>query len=156
MKIIVIKIREIIVIQTLSFLLIFLCGGFAYGNSVKISSPKNGEKVGARVIVKGTSSIKDSSHIWVLAHAKLLQDQWWPQPKPVVDVKGNWQALCYIGAPRDIGLDFEIAVATFDKEAEAEILKYFDYGNKTGQWLPISFPKTTSSIDIVTVNKVSH
>lgn len=156
MKKIVMKIRETIVIQTLSFLLIFICGGFAYGNSLKISSPKNSEKVGAKVIVKGTSSIKDGSHIWILAHVKLLQDQWWPQPKPVVDDKGNWQALCYIGVPQDIGLDFEIAVAAFGKGAEAEMLKYFDHGNKTGQWLPISFPKTTSTIDIVTVTKVSH
>jgi len=54
----------------------------------------------------------------------------------------------------DIGLDFEIVAATFDEQAEAEILRYHDHGNKTGQWLPISFPQTTSNKAVVTVKKV--
>ena len=69
----------LIITLVLSFL------GIAYGNEVKISSPTNGDKVGARVIVSGTSKIDDASHVWILVHAKLLQDQWWPQSRPVVD-----------------------------------------------------------------------
>ena len=152
----ILKLREFLVVLMLTLLLLFFLGWPAYANSVKILSPEHGEKVGAKVIVKGTSEISDGSHVWLLIHAKFLQDQWWPQPRPVVDDKGNWQALCYIGIRQDIGLDFEIAVATFDKEAEAKISKYHEHGKKTGQWLPISFPKTTSPIDIVTVKKVSH
>lgn len=127
-----------------------------FANEVSITSPNNGEKVGARVIVEGKSSISDGGHIWVLAHVKLLQGQWWPQPKPVVDHDGNWQALVYLGGAQDVGMDFEIAVATFNKEQETEVLKYHEIGKKTGQWLPIMFPKTTSKIDLVTVVKMHH
>jgi hypothetical protein len=92
-----------------------------------------------------------------LIHPKLLINQWWPQSRPVVDGKGNWQALAYFGKEErqdDVGLDFEIAAATFDEHAEAEILKYHENGKNTGKWLPISFPKTTSQIAVVTVKKV--
>lgn len=123
-------------------------------NNVTITSPKEGNNVGNRIVVKGTYEIHDGSQIWVLAHLKLLANQWWPQPKPIVDGNGNWQALAYIGAPQDIGFDFEIVAATFDDEAQAEILRYHDHGNKTGQWLPISFPRATSNKAVVTVKKV--
>lgn len=146
------KFINILLITTLALFL----SGVAYGNEVIISSPSNGEKAGARVIVKGTSKLNDESHIWILVHAKLLQDQWWPQSRPVVDENGNWQALSYIGQSQDIGLEFEIAAASFDKDAEAKILKYHDVGKKTGQWLPIPFPRTTSPIKMVTVKKTSH
>ena len=64
--------------------------------------------------------------------------------------------MAYIGAPRDIGYEFEIAVATFDKKAEKKILEYHEIGKELDEWLSIKFPKTTSNIDIVTVNKTSH
>jgi hypothetical protein len=146
-------------VLVLSFLLSSGWGHLAEArqeNIVKIVSPNPGERVGARVVVKGTSKIHDKSKIWVLVHLKLLRNQWWPQPEPTVDENGNWEALAYIGEPQDIGMDFEIAVATFDPHAEAGILRYHDHGNKTGQWLPIKFPKTTSDIDIVVVRKKDH
>jgi len=148
-------------LQMLAILLLLLFGSsqFADGqeakrNKVTITSPKEGDNVGSRIVVKGTSTIHDNSHVWVLVHLKLLSNQWWPQPKPVVDEKGNWQALASIGEPEDIGFDFEIVAATFDQQAEAEILRYHDHGSKTGQWLPISFPKTTSNKAVVTVKRV--
>jgi hypothetical protein len=125
-------------------------------NTVRILAPRNGEQVGARGVVRGTSNINDKSHVWVLVHFKLLAGQWWPQDKPRVDANGNWEALVYFGGPQDIGFDFEIAVATFDEKAEKEILAYHEYGRKSGQWLPIEFPATTSNVDIVTVRKTSH
>jgi hypothetical protein len=123
-------------------------------NEVKILSPQNGDDVGNKIVVKGTSKVKDGSSVWVLVHLRLLTDQWWPQPKPLVQPNGDWEALAYIGQPDDVGFDFEIAVATFDKEAEKEILAYHEAGMKTEKWLPIKFPETTSNIDIVTVKKV--
>lgn len=122
----VFKFRGLSALIIVMLLTLVTQGDIAYsddsGNSVKILSPKNGEKVGGRIVVSGKSNVKDGSHIWVLAHVKLLQDQWWPQPKPTVDEKGNWQAFAYIGKPEDIGLEFEIAVATFNKESEAKIM----------------------------------
>lgn len=147
--------------QALAILLLLLLGSLQLAdgqdvtlNRVIITSPKEGDNVGNRIVVKGTSEIHDGSQIWVLAHLKLLANQWWPQPKPIVDGNGNWQALAYIGAPQDIGFDFEIVAATFDDEAQAEILRYHAHGNETGQWLPISFPRATSNKAVVTVKKV--
>nr|VFJ90669.1 MAG: hypothetical protein BECKH772A_GA0070896_1002310 [Candidatus Kentron sp. H]VFJ91774.1 MAG: hypothetical protein BECKH772B_GA0070898_1002110 [Candidatus Kentron sp. H]VFJ98403.1 MAG: hypothetical protein BECKH772C_GA0070978_1002110 [Candidatus Kentron sp. H] len=127
-------------------------------NTVNIVSPTDGQEVGARVVVKGTSEMADyESNVWVLVHLKLLGDQWWPQNKPVRDIKtGDWETLAYIGGEQDIGLEFEIAAATFGKDAEKEILKYHETGRRTGHYPPMSFPETTSAIDIVTVKKVSH
>lgn len=157
-----IKQRRMIKLQMLAILLLVLFGSsqFVDGqeakrNKVTITSPKEGDRVGGRIVVGGTSEIHDRSHVWVLVHLRLLAGQWWPQTRPVVDENGNWQALAYIGIPDDIGLDFEIAVVTFDEQAEAEILRYHNHGNKTGQWLPISFPRTTSNIAVVTVRKVN-
>jgi len=68
-------------------------------NKVTITSPKEGDQIGSRIVVKGTSAIHDKSHIWVLVHLKPLGNQWWPQTRPVVDENGTWQALSYIGIP---------------------------------------------------------
>ncbi len=156
-----IKQRRMIKLQILTILLLLFFGysQVVYGqeaerNRVEITAPREGDNVGSRIVVTGTSEIRDRSHVWVLVHLKLLTDQWWPQPKPVVDEKGNWQALASFGVPEDIGFDFEIVAATFDKQAEAEILRYNDHGSRTGQWLPISFPRTTSNKAVVTVKKV--
>jgi hypothetical protein len=125
-----------------------------YTNMVKIVSPKNGDEVKSKVIIKGTSKIKDGSSVWVLVHLRLLTDQWWPQPKAVVQPNGDWEAIAFIGQPDDVGFDFEIAVATFDSEAEKTIVQYHEKGLQTQQWLPIKFPKTTSNIAHVTVKKI--
>ena len=161
MKAFNIRQSRIIKWQVLAISVLLLLGGLqpADGqevnkNKVTITSPREGDQVGKRIVVKGTSEIHDGSQVWVLAHLKLLANQWWPQPKPIVDENGNWQALAYIGEPQDIGLDFEIVAATFDEQAVAEILRYHDYGNKIGQWLPIRFPRATSNIAVVTVKKV--
>jgi len=123
---------------------------------VKIIFPQNGEKVGSKIIVNGKSKISAGSHLWVLIHRKDLTDQWWPQNKPIIDPDGNWKSICSIGEARDVGYDFEIAVASFDKNEEKQILEYHKIGKEFGQWLSIKFPKATSNIDIVVVKKVSH
>lgn len=125
-------------------------------NTVRIVSPRNGETVGVQGVMKGTARVTDGSHVWILVHPRLLTDQWWPQIRPRIEENGNWEALAYFGRREDIGLDFEIAVATFDQAAEREILQYHQDGQRTGQWMPIRFPRTTSNIEITTVRKVSH
>jgi hypothetical protein len=37
-------------------------------NKVTITSPREGDQVGNRIVVKGTSEIHDGSQIWVLVH----------------------------------------------------------------------------------------
>jgi hypothetical protein len=125
-------------------------------NRVKILLPMDYQAVGFRTIVKGTAQILDDSEIWVLVHPKFMTDQWWPQPKPIIDGKGNWEAMVYLGVPQDIGYDFEIAVATFSKQEAAKIQEYHSHGMKLGSWLPIAFPKASSNIDKIIVKKTEH
>jgi len=127
-------------------------------NYVTISSPKNDGEVGAISTASGTVAMKDqSSNVWVLVHRAILKGQWWSQPEPVVDEDGNWESTVYFGEARDIGGKFEIAVATFSKEAEKKIEAFHKRGMATGNWsIPIKFPKTTSNICTVTVKKTSH
>lgn len=123
---------------------------------VTITAPQNGEEVGMRAVVSGTSKDVQDGNIWVLVHLKLLTGLWWPQNRPVVDDQGNWQALVSFGGPQDIGMDFEIAAAVFDDEAEAEILRYHDRGRRTNDWQPMAFPKSITAPVTVTVKKAGH
>jgi len=127
-------------------------------NYVTISSPQNGGEVGARGTATGTVSMKDSSsNVWVLVHRAILKDQWWPQPKPAVYENGTWESMVHFGEAGDINGKFEIAVATFSEEAEKEIKAFHKRGMATGNWsIPITFPKTTSNVCIVTIKKTSH
>jgi len=126
-------------------------------NHVTITKPKNGENIGHKLIVKGTLSRNDLSHVWVLLHPKLgFQGQWWPQKKATIHADGTWETLAYVGIAPDIEREFEIAVATFNVKENRELEKYFEYATRTGQYLPIKFPKTSSNICITTVKKTSH
>ena len=92
----------------------------------------------------------------MFARMEFVRSEWYPQEEPKVDDKGNWKAYIRIGEERDIGLKFEIAVATVDKEVQKKISEYFERGRQDNQWIPIPIPKTTSDIDMVTVKKTSH
>jgi hypothetical protein len=125
-------------------------------NRVRILSPSNGVEVGTQGVVTVSAEIKDDSHVWVLVHMALLPDQWWPQNPVVLGADGNWRSLVTFGERRDIGLDFEIAAATFNGEEEQKILEYRKHGLATWDWLPIKFPTPTSNVEILTVTKTSH
>jgi hypothetical protein len=143
----------------IAFLL--LCFGFSYyvysqnQSTVRITSHHNGDIVGNRVKVRGTSTVNDEQHnVWVLVRFRLYSEKWYPQPRPIIDDQDNWEGLAYIGKENgDIGETFEISVATFDKDAEKTILEFHKNGHTNGIWDPIEFPPTTSNIDTITVTK---
>ncbi|MBF0537142.1 MAG: hypothetical protein HQL03_02700 [Nitrospirae bacterium] len=126
-------------------------------NKVAITSLKDGDTIGCTLTVKGTinRATANNDGVWVFVHRKVLKNQWWPEPQ-ANDVGNNWEALATVGIKEDIGADFEIAVATFDKNSEKIISDYFKEANKTGRFPPMEFPSTTSNVDIVTVKKISH
>lgn len=142
------------------FLMIFLAfmqtASAQERNRVKILSPSPGDGVGSRGQVTVSANINDDSHVWVLVHMALLPDQWWPQHQATLDAEGNWRSLVFYGQKEDLGLDFEIAVATFRGEEEQKILNYHKRGRVNNDYLPIKFPMPTSNVDIVTVRKSSH
>jgi hypothetical protein len=133
------------------------CANQGQLNDVKIIAPPNGQAVGSYVIAEVFAKINDkSSKVWVFAHIKQLGDQWYPQTAPIKNSKGNWEAYVRIGEPPDIGLEFEIAAATFNQDGEREILRYHELGRQTGRWVPIPMPTCTSNLDTVIVKKISH
>ncbi|MBF0608227.1 MAG: hypothetical protein SFH39_11795 [Candidatus Magnetobacterium sp. LHC-1] len=94
----------------------------------------------------------NNDDIWIFLHVKTLKGRWWPQP--IATVKGNnWQAIATVGIPRNIGEEFEIAVATFNKENSDMLHKYFEKADRIGQYPYIKFPDSTSTPYIVTVKK---
>lgn len=128
-----------------------------YSNRVKILYPKNGCEVGKQCRIDVDAQIYNSSNLWVLLHLKHLTGRWWPQPKPEKNENGDWSPICaFIGELHDIDFEFEIAAACFNTEAEKEIWKYIERGNRTQQWVPIKFPKADSNIYRVTVIKKDH
>lgn len=136
-------------------LLMLFAGPLFAENEVALVAPSAGEEVGGFAIIEGTARVNDDSFVWVMAHRKDLQDQWWPQDEPKV-TGDQWKAIANIGGPQDIGHEFEIAVATFGPEVKEAIDRYFEIGREFNRWLPMSFPKATSNVDIVTVKKVGH
>jgi hypothetical protein len=145
--------RKIIVLVLLLPVLCLIEPALA-DNQVIISSPQSGAEVGGRVVVKGRCTIEDGSRLWVFAHMKQLEGQWWPQNQPVVDRNGNWQVLIHLGVPVDVGREFEITAATFDPNVDARIRRYHQDSQSAQQWLPIKFPKATSARTTIVVQKV--
>jgi hypothetical protein len=155
MNIFTIKQMRAISLQILALLLPVVFGSpqLVWGqevvrNNVTITSPKEGDQVDKRIVVKGTSEIHDGSQIWVFS-SPINGNQWLPQQKPIVDENGNWQAL--VSPPEKGG--FKILAATFNLEVAKEIQKIRNSINEDATLVGISLPETTSNKAIVTVKR---
>ena len=125
-------------------------------NTVKVIEPQPSETVGNRLIVRGTAEIQDNSEVWVFVHREDFLHSWWPQGKPTMDALGNRHVNVYLGLEIDVGMKFEIAVGTFDKQISTMLREYHLHAMKTGSWRPIELPKATSEIIPFKVTKIKH
>ena len=95
--------------------------------------------------------------IWVFARRVDFTDIWWPQQKPRVKRQGKsaeWSAVTSIGAPYDVGYDFEILAATIKTAGMKVNDAYFEIGRRTDQWVGIKLPEETSNLGVITVKKI--
>lgn len=127
--------------------------------AVKFTAPaRDGVKVGKEVDVKGTATIPDGNHLWVLVHrVKGFKTLWWPQGEGEIDpVTKEWDVRVSFGGPQDIGQDFEIAAVTVDNEAHLKLQEYLENAMTSGKWLPIKMPALTSAPQYRKVIKENH
>lgn len=82
---------------------------------ITVSSPKGGDNVSLRQIVKGTSTGVYGSglSIYVLVYPIAAGGPWWVQPEVSILTNGNWETNAYFGDPAnpsvDIGKKFKIS-----------------------------------------------
>lgn len=127
--------------------------------AVTITAPaRDGVKVGKELDVKGTASIPDGNHLWVLVHRiKGFKTLWWPQGEGEIDpTTKQWEVRVVFGGPQDIGQDFEIAAITVDDEAHIKLQEYLENAMTSGKWPPIKMPSLTSAPQFRKVVKENH
>lgn len=83
------------------------CGKIRDDVQINIDSPKEGDFVEQRYMVKGRISDPEFP-VYVLVHP-IEADQWWVQRIPEVAGNGVWQSLCFFGtADKGRGEQFEV------------------------------------------------
>lgn len=125
--------------------------------SVKITSPKDGGKVGRETIVKGIALIPNGNYLWVLVRRADFEPLWWPQREAKIDPNSNqWKAAVRFGEEQDINWEFDIGAITVNAAGHRDLMDYWITAMKTGNWRPIQIPEATSPPRIIRVRKVRH
>jgi|GEM_PF-1563241 len=127
----------------------------------QITAPSDGGNVGSQGKVHGKARIPTGSYLWVLAHLKSPQeDKWWPLGGGAasIDQDGTWVVEVSYGMARDIGKDFEIALAVVSEHVNTSLQQWVQRTEQTNQYLPIAFPNVIDGCPPVTiaVKKKSH
>lgn len=123
--------------------------------SIEIRSPRQGDQIGRQGMVRGKAAIPEDAYLWVLVHIIGLRG-WWPQGGGSAElIDDEWEVLAFYGQARDVGNDFDIAVAVVDTDTNSRLEKWVENGNP---WPPIPFPNTVSGCAPVRfrVVKTSH
>lgn len=150
---------KLFLLTTLTACLVSCWNGHAEQESfvVTVTHPQNGNEVGRELIVKGTASIPLGNYLWVLARRVDFEPLWCPQREAKIDPNTHkWSATATFGLPRDISWDFDIGVITVDANGHQELMNYWIEAMRTGDWMPIQIPATTSPPRIIRVKKVRH
>lgn len=117
---------------------------------VNISEPQNGASVTRQYLVKGTVS-DSNARVFVIVHP-LAVSEMWVQQRPIVDGKGNWQALANFGMEiiRPDGEQYEvIALATNDN-----FLVTWATGNSLSEGQKLrSLPRKSNRSNLITVTR---
>lgn len=101
----------------------------AFGKSLTIDSPSEGQNVTWRTEVKG--AVVGARNVWVIVHAMERSD-YWVQPKATINKNGQWKANIYVGNETDTAniRDFEIKAISdpAEKIAEGDVLDIWPAG----------------------------
>jgi hypothetical protein len=99
---------------------------------VEINAPAMNARLGETANVAGAASIPPGTRLWVFAHRKGLA-LWWPQGSGPAKLDGDkWQVVAYLGVPRDIGSEFEIAERVIDAKGNSNLEKWVKDTEDTG------------------------
>lgn len=92
---------------------------------IKITEPKEGQRIDRIIEIKGTSqNIPTSHNIWVYVFAAGINKYY---PTKVIDIKenGDWRVSnIYVGAKEDYNIQFELGALVTDKEGSLYISQH--------------------------------
>ena len=110
------------------------------GGSVKISTPREGDAVGAAGQVEGSAELPADSHLWILVRRKDF-DGWWPQGGAAAAVIGTrWSVSVTYGGPQDAGHEFEIAALAVGPATHDLWTGWIRQVSETGRFPPVRLP----------------
>ena len=125
--------------------------------SFEVTSPSSGASVEMLVDVKGSAKLPEGHHLWVFVRRIDFDPFWWPQNEGRVDEEsGKWRVQVTVGAPQDVGWDFEVAVAVFQGNAHFQLREYRREAMRTGEWRPIEMPEVAIAPQIIRIKKVGN
>ena len=120
---------------------------------VKITSHKEGDKVGASAPVRGTATIPLDGYLWIVARKSSMNNQWWPQAGGAIkpdDTTGEWEAEVFFGQPRDVESNFDVVAVVVNLQTNKDLAKWASTAEQNG-YPPVRFPNAISGCPIVQV-----
>lgn len=128
--------------------------------AIEITTPQPGDKVGKNGWVRGTATIPNGTHLWILAHLKDLVAEWWPQgghAAVIAPEDAKWVIRAGYGVEDDVDQQFEVAAVVVDQNTNTRLRDWFKTA-KTEGYPPIEFPDSVEGcVPVkVVVNKTSH
>lgn len=124
---------------------------------LQVREPRSGQEVASGVSVEGIASLPPGQHLWVFARRVNFKPLWWPQGEALVDPNsGKWKVFATIGAPQDVGWDFDVAVAVFATEEHLQLQNGLTKAMETGNFRPIRMPEAVCPPIMLGVKKTSH
>jgi hypothetical protein len=118
----------------------------------KITSLKQGDKVGPSATVRGTANVPLDGYLWLFARKTSMGNQWWPQAGGAVnpdDTTSEWEAEVFFGIPADIQSNFDVVAVVVNQQTDRDLTKWFSTAHQTRQ--PVRFPDAISGCPIVRV-----
>jgi len=126
----------------------------AAGCTVAITEPRPGQEVAGRTDAAGKATLPPNYHLWLFARRVSYRplELWWPQGEAVVE-QGTWKMPVSIGAPEEIGGEFDVTAAVFDQEQHLKLREHFRNEAFRPDYQPIEMPAATCVAGTLTVKK---
>src|SRR5574341_1386130 len=117
------------------YTLIVLPSAPVHPPAIKITSPKEGDRVQRSIIVNGIISgeLPQGQYMWVVINPYPYLGIWRPQEGRIEPWKGQWNIKAKVGSEKeDIGKKFDIAVILVDEKDNQYYWNYLE-GQKNGE-----------------------
>jgi hypothetical protein len=144
----------------LATLVLFAANAQAQNNSVaapcvtKITSHKDGDKVGDSATVRGEADVPVEGYLWLVARKSSMGNQWWPQgggPVKPNETTRKWEAEVFFGEPRDVESNFDVVAVVVSQQTNKDLAKWFSTAQQNNRYPPVRFPDSISGCPIVHV-----
>jgi hypothetical protein len=120
-------------------------------STLKITSPRNGDKVPVSSLIRGTFSgeLQKGWYMWVILNPRTAPGLWWPQSKRVDPMNGLWNIQAWFGDDKE----FDIAVVLVNETDDQYYSDYIRKGGNKRDYPGISLPDSAIIMDLITVTK---